>query len=87
MATCRDCSQEMTVATTCSVVVLHTSGVPIAVVPYGQERRRGRHGASRRCGDCGVATGGLHHPGCDQAECPRCRGQLLSCGCPFDELR
>ncbi len=26
-----------------------------------------------------------HHPGCDLQACPRCRGQLLSCGCLFDE--
>jgi hypothetical protein len=33
------------------------------------------------CHDCGVPLRGLHHPGCDMEMCPRCRGQLISCGC------
>lgn len=34
-----------------------------------------------RCHDCGVIAGGIHHPGCDWEECPKCRRQLISCGC------
>ena len=36
----------------------------------------------RRCSDCGVVGGELHHPGCDMEECPRCRLQRISCPCP-----
>jgi hypothetical protein len=36
---------------------------------------------SSRCHDCNVSGGGYHHPGCDMEECPRCGGQLISCGC------
>lgn len=38
-----------------------------------------------RCHDCGVQTGHLHHPGCDDEECPRCHGQSISCSCQDDE--
>jgi hypothetical protein len=38
-----------------------------------------------RCRDCMASDGNFHHPGCDQEECPKCRGQLISCGC-FDHL-
>lgn len=32
------------------------------------------------CGDCGVAVGEVHVPGCARERCPRCHGQLISCG-------
>lgn len=34
-----------------------------------------------RCHDCYVVKGGCHHPGCDMEVCPKCEGQLISCGC------
>lgn len=86
MATCVFCDQEMTTAASCTVAVLHRAGTPFPLPEYGREAyyRRGRR-PSGRCGDCGVSPGGAHHLGCDLAECPVCRGQLLSCGCRFDE--
>ena len=51
---------------------------------YGEERRGGGLWYSSpedTCHDCGVRLGGIHHPGCDVEECPRCRRQLISCGC------
>jgi hypothetical protein len=39
----------------------------------------------RRCRDCNVAPGGFHHPGCDVERCPKCGGQLISCGCLDEE--
>lgn len=82
MAVCTWCDQEMTTARSCSASVLHRNGTSISMIPYGGERG---WGTSPRCGDCGVRSGGFHHLGCDIQCCPVCRGQMISCGCRFDE--
>ena len=75
MAQCEWCDNEMTTGASCIVEALHQAGVP-----------RPLEAARRRCGDCGVRRGGLHHPGCDLQRCPCCHGQLITCGCRFDEI-
>ena len=42
---------------------------------------RVRHQGSHVCGDCAADPGQLHVPGCDVEKCPKCKGQLISCGC------
>lgn len=83
MALCTWCETEMTTSRSCTVDALHRSGRRIVLPPFGTEPDV--PAGVRRCGDCGVARGGLHHPGCDLQQCPACGGQLLSCDCRFDE--
>jgi len=83
MALCSYCMQEMTTATSCSFDALHRDGAHLALAPHRASTGRSR---GKACGDCGVSPGGWHHPGCDMQRCPACRGQLLSCGCDFDEF-
>ena len=33
------------------------------------------------CSDCGNEKGEYHRVGCDIERCPKCKGQLLTCGC------
>lgn len=83
MAVCGWCAREMTTAGSCTVDAFHVDGRPVPVIAYGAEPGRGAF--RLRCGDCGVGRGGHHHPGCDMQRCPSCRGQMMTCGCRFDE--
>jgi hypothetical protein len=86
MAVCEFCQQEMTDAVSCTVEVLHQEGVPIDQIRYGDEYHSPSWGPRPPlCGDCGAPPGGFHHLGCDLQSCGVCRGQMLSCGCRFDE--
>jgi hypothetical protein len=84
MAICSYCAVEMTTGGSCTLDVLLVRGQRVEFARYGTEQGMAAF-RGRPCGDCGVAWGGLHHPGCDLQRCPLCHGQLLSCGCVDDE--
>jgi hypothetical protein len=52
----------------------------LARIRFGEEKD-GRIREHDRCGDCDVARGQFHVIGCDQEQCPACKGQFISCDC------
>lgn len=91
MAVCQDCAQEMTDprGSSCTYSRMRfPDGHVFERVLYSTRRGGGDGWARdvhRRCGDCGVLPGGYHHFGCNIEQCPRCAGQLISCGCPDED--
>ena len=76
MAICEYCNQEMREADSCTVDHVdfpNGNQIPSLTKHFSEP--------SGRCHDCNIKHGGYHHPGCDVERCPRCEGQLISCGC------
>lgn len=76
MTICECCGEEMTVDTCIANKFI--------TYPDGEEWHSLAHHfseSSGRCHDCNIKHGGKHHPGCDVERCPRCKGQLITCGC------
>ena len=52
-------------------------------IRYGDESAGEPPAAGARCHDCGVAAGQYHLFAYDVERCPACRGQALTCPCPY----
>lgn len=76
MAICQECKQQMTTATSCTYPYIKLDG-------KWYKRNTSYYDVNRRCHDCGIVNhhGNVHHYGCDMERCPKCKGQLISCGC------
>lgn len=77
MAICKQCKGEMLEISDCpanrSVEYPDGTKLPASTFHFNE--------SSGKCHDCGIEHGNYHHPGCDVERCPRCDGQLISCGC------
>ncbi|MFH2062452.1 MAG: hypothetical protein ABIJ43_05705 [Candidatus Beckwithbacteria bacterium] len=61
----------------------------LKAIPYYGEDNMGAEPPipvrKRICHDCGAKYGQYHKIGCDMEICPRCGGQIISCGCLDDD--
>ena len=76
MVKCEDCKQEMLGSDSCTFLFIKLKG-------RWYKRNTDYFFSGYMCGDCAIVNkkGNIHHFGCDIERCPRCKGQLLSCGC------
>ncbi len=84
MAICMSCHKEMMDASvmTCEEkTIKYPDGQVLQAIPYNPKKLHMPDWY--RCPDCNVVPGATHHYNCDQAHCPKCGGQLISCDC-FD---
>lgn len=80
-AICKYCNQDMTEVKGCvKIPVKCADGTVLGPIPYGDPREH-MPSDMPACPDCAAKHGGFHHPGCDWETCPKCGGQLISCGC------
>jgi hypothetical protein len=85
MAECDICGAEMTTGRSCTLVDLVVADRRRKRLPFGSETNR--PASAKRCHDCGVSPGGVHHPGCSVEQCPVCEQQLFCCDCEKEEPR
>jgi len=79
MAVCDYCHQDMLSADGCTNAAICIDGESHLPIRYGSEP--GSRRTKRRCGDCNVLPGEVHHHGCDIERCPACEGQAIWCDC------
>jgi hypothetical protein len=75
---CTRCNQEIVGGKPClrAFEIAYPDEMLLPAIPYT---------GSGRCPDCGTSPECTHHECCDQEECPRCHGQLITCWCSMTE--
>jgi hypothetical protein len=79
---CPGCGEQMLDFDDCTTTLIaDIAGVEHERIRYGSEPYFSGRREGRRCHDCHVTVGNLHHCACDFEACPACGGQALGCDC------
>jgi len=77
-AKCMDCKKVMLTAKGCTYTHIKINNL------WYERNTKHWQDPDKRCHDCAAKYGQYHHYGCDMERCPKCGGQLISCGCNGD---
>ncbi len=84
MARCEQCLQQFHQVDSCTWHYLEIEGEMYGregTYSFGKQFEQIVNPEKKRCDDCGVLVGSVHHFGCTIERCPCCGEELATCTC------
>ncbi|MFA6095128.1 MAG: hypothetical protein WC757_04595 [Candidatus Paceibacterota bacterium] len=86
--TCDDCGKEFGSIESCTyghIIIGGKTYTRNAGFQFGKEFSQTVETSEKKCSDCGVEAGKIHHYGCGEEVCPACKEKLATCECEVEK--